>query len=79
MAQEGDLLEQVRLKIGCPYLSELRSPACRKQAAHLAGKLSAEAYSLAQWRDAVCYLTDENIPFDNAQAARAFLARWSLK
>lgn len=55
-----DLLEDLRKKSGCLYVSDLRLADHRGRAVEEALKLRPEGYTLEQWRGAVRYLLGED-------------------
>ena len=65
------LLEALRGKVGCQYISDLHylNEGERTRAAHGIHDTPPEAAALAEWNDALAYLTDEP-PAQTAQLAR---------
>ena len=72
------LLERLATATGCEYLSDLhassRLPLLREAIAGCAGR----DYPLADWTDAVQYITGETASFSSPEEARAFLYRYRL-
>lgn len=67
------LLDYLAWRAGCDYLSDLRflTSAQRLRLLHVLESVPAEAASLAQWRDALDYLTGQDA--DGAAQSRAKL------
>lgn len=69
----SELLEDLREKAGCLYLSDLHSPLFRGKALGEALTLSPEAYSLVQWQEAARYLLDREDLTSVEQVRQALL------
>lgn len=54
----SELLEYLREKAGCLYLSDLHTPSFRDRAVEEALALPPEDYSLDQWQEAARYLLE---------------------
>ena len=68
-------LDNLAATVGCDYLSELRC-ACFSGKIRRALEMVCPAdYALREWNDAVEYLTDEPLCFDNPDQAAAYLLR----
>ena len=51
-----DLLEMLTERLECTYLSDLKTPEHKAAIAGVLATISPEAYSLAQWNEALSYL-----------------------
>ncbi len=68
------LLENLADQMGILYLSDLRMTGCWKRLARCLALVSAEEYSLAEWRDAIQYLLGKKArSFRNGREARDYL------
>lgn len=80
MAITVSVLEYLSMRLGCVYLSDLRSlcRADKRRAYHVLEKIQPECDSLKNWNDALAYLTNES-PAEDCVTAReklmAFLIR----
>lgn len=79
MRTQRDLLSELARLLDCTYLSDLHTPPCSREGARLAASLSAEDYPLAQWRDAVFYLTGRQADCARAEEAQKILAEYAQK
>lgn len=68
------LLDDLQMRLGLEYLSDLRFYNYKKIKAAVED-ISAEDYTLAEWNDAVEYLTNEPMQFASACEAREFLLK----
>ena len=70
------LLEILSFKAGCIYLSDLRRPEFLPAVRRAVHTISTDRFSLWEWRDAVDYITGENLSFESAEEAAAYLANY---
>lgn len=72
--EEKDLLERLAKQMGCCYISDLKNldSAGKGKLAQELLHISADAYSLRQWNNALEYLVKQPIQ-DTAEAAYALL------
>lgn len=72
------LLDHLAAVTGCEYLSDLhlpcRLPLLREAVTGCAG----HDYSLAEWNDAVRYITGEKAVFSSPEEAKTFLSQYHL-
>lgn len=68
------LLDDLQMRLGLEYLSNLRFYNYKKIKAAVED-ISADDYALAEWNDAVEYLTKEPMQFSSACEAREFLLK----
>lgn len=68
------LLDDLQIRLGLEYLSNLRFLNYKKIKAVIED-ISANDYALAEWNDAVEYLTNEPMQFASACEAREFLLK----
>lgn len=68
------LLDDLQMRLGLEYLSDLRFYNYKKIKAAVED-ISADDYALAEWNDAVEYLTKEPMQFSSACEAREFLLK----
>lgn len=73
-----ELLEYFAVKLGCMYLSDLHQRCYLKEISHLLPGINPEQYSMAEWKDAVFYLTSQQQAFETQAEAKAFLASYIL-
>nr|WP_122012181.1 hypothetical protein [Maliibacterium massiliense] len=67
------LLDTLANHVGCAYLSNLHSPYWVAQLAPVLDALDADAYGLAEWNDAVGYITATSSTFQSVEEAYAHL------
>ena len=70
---EKELLLVLSEKAGCKYLSDLKYVADKSRIKSEIEQLLPQDFSLAQWNDAVKYLTGQNKTFDSAIEYKEFL------
>ena len=71
--QAGDeLLDTLAGRLGCNYLSDLKSPQHKAAVAEIVATIDAQRYPLAQWNEALAYLCGQNAHSD-AQSAKEAL------
>ena len=70
---EKELLLVLSEKAGCMYLSDLKYVADKSRIKSEIEQLLPQDFSLAQWNDAVKYLTGQNKTFDSAIEYKEFL------
>lgn len=75
MAESMGLLETLRRKVGCRYLSDLHNPELLPQIQYHLQKIDPEDYSLWVWRDAAEYLTAA-CPFHTVREVKQYLITW---
>ena len=75
MQDKKSLLEMLQQTAGCIFLSDIKMQAYRKQIYRALQILKADDFSLADWNEAVWYITQEDIGFCTRQDARAYLLR----
>ena len=68
-----ELLEERAEQVGCPYLSDLRGAGRLEYVRRAAALLDAQAYSLEEWKEAVCYLCGEEKDFPAPEDALRYL------
>ncbi|MEA4998015.1 MAG: hypothetical protein VB087_01365 [Candidatus Limiplasma sp.] len=56
----AELLEEVRNRLHCAYLSDLRFSPMKTQAIRCLANMDGCRYSLWEWNDAIAYLLEEN-------------------
>lgn len=71
---EHDLLKDLAAAAGCAYISDLTQTSYRDEIPMALDNIDWRNYSVAQWNDAVNYITREARVFDNAEEAYRFLA-----
>lgn len=72
-AEEGvrtDLLEQLSIRMGCQYLSDLRGTKRRFQCCSVLAEIPAEAYTTNAWNDAISYITGEKTEYTTQEEAK---------
>ena len=69
---EAALLETLRERIGYTYLSDLRRRGRTAQVCDVIAALDAASFPIAEWNDAVIYLTGKRVVFQSAEDARQF-------
>ncbi|WP_295581046.1 hypothetical protein [uncultured Oscillibacter sp.] len=74
--QKVDFLEWLALRSGCDYLSDLRVPHNPERVAASLLDVTAEQCSLAEWNEAVQYLTGAPGAFQSAGEARDHLLQF---
>lgn len=74
-AARGDLLDEIAVQLGCPFLSDLNRT-CWKAFVRLALP-PAERYSLRQWNDAVRYIFQVNEDYKTPEDAHRAMAELS--
>lgn len=79
MRTQRDLLSELARRLDCAYLSDLHTPPYSREGARLAASLLPEDYPLAQWRDAVYYLTGREADCARAEQAQKILAEYAQK
>lgn len=75
------LLDTLSAQIGCTYLSDLRflDTLQHRRLAEILKYISAEAFELREWNDALYYLTGDGQSKADAEQAKAALITWLLK
>lgn len=75
------LLDTLSAQIGCTYLSDLRfmDTLQHRRLAEILKYISAKAFELREWNDALCYLTGDSRSKTDAEHAKAALIMWLLK
>ncbi len=74
-----ELLEYIALKSGCEHLSDLCNGISDKESLFSFNAMRAvrdvkpEAYSLAEWQDAVCYITGSSSPVSTQEGCKQAL------
>ena len=67
------LLDILAAKNGCMYLSDLAGTGTNMFLLHHLHEISAQAFSLREWEDAVSYLTGQNRTFADPEQAKQYL------
>ncbi|MEG0304653.1 MAG: hypothetical protein RR576_05285 [Oscillospiraceae bacterium] len=67
------LLDEVLVKTGCSYLSDLTSPVTHKKIISAINTISAEDFPLAEWQDAYSYILQSDKDFSDAKSLRSSL------
>lgn len=78
LSQQGEgkrpnLLEKLKEKTGCTYLSDLHSPDLLPAIQEYLKDISPESWELQEWNDAVTYITGERKGFTDGGEALQFL------
>lgn len=68
-----DLLEFLTLKSCCMYLSDLHNRENLLSVQHAVRGLDTSLFSLAEWNDAVQYITGEDVSFPSREEAVQYL------
>lgn len=76
MREKKDLLEVLAERLGCTYLSDLRTKEFQSRAVRAALDFSPEDYPAFQWQDAASYLLNLIEPPHTAEEARKLLRDW---
>lgn len=71
-ATEG-LLDRIAHTLNCPYLSDLKNPSLTASICTTVSHISAESYSLHEWKDAVEYITLSAQSFNSSEEARDYI------
>ncbi|MEA4853435.1 MAG: hypothetical protein VB082_04050 [Christensenella sp.] len=70
------LLDVLAKKLRCEYLSQLRKTKLRMTLKEALVEIDPLDYGISEWNDAIQYITDEKIIFENVkQAKEYFLAQ----
>ena len=69
----GNLLDDLTERIGCEYLSNLRSEQWKEPLSLIIQKIVPENYTLDEWNESISYLTEDNRKFSTQKEARDFL------
>lgn len=72
------LLEYFAVRMGCIYLSDLHQLCYLEEIHRLLPEVNAEIYDVAEWSDAIFYLTNEKRFFETQAEAKAFLANFDF-
>ena len=75
MQDKKSILETLQQTCGCIFLSDVKMQAYHRQIYHALQILKADDFSLADWNEAVRYITQEDITFCTRQEARTYLLR----
>lgn len=67
------LLDYLAAKVGARYLSDLRFPVYQLPLCHVLRRIEIEAFDLAEWNEAVCYITGEQRNFIEITEAVKYL------
>lgn len=67
------LLDYLAAKVGARYLSDLHLAVYRSPLCHVLRALDIESFDLAEWNDAVCYITGEEKCFTEISEAAKYL------
>lgn len=67
-----DIFEELQSRVGCDYISDLRTEPYRMEAKQYAGKMNLEPYELRTLSDLAEYLYGEKQPFETHAQAKAF-------
>lgn len=67
------LLDYLAAKVGARYLSDLHLAEYRFPLCHVLRALDIESFDLAEWNDAVYYITDKEICFSEISEAVKYL------
>lgn len=70
-----DIFEDLKTKVGCEYISDLKTEFFRERAKALVAALELEAYPLHTLSDMAGYLYDVEIVFSSAGQARSFFEK----
>ncbi|MCI5773604.1 MAG: hypothetical protein MR210_03475 [Erysipelotrichaceae bacterium] len=70
------LLDDISKKIGCTYLSDLRRPEMKILVKLFLQKQVIDHYKLADWNDALSYLTNQEKKFVSFKEVETFLSHW---
>lgn len=69
----SELMEIICVKTGCGYISDLKYFRNREVLVRVIKELPLERWSVEEWMDAVCYLTDETCLLHSQAAAKSCL------
>lgn len=72
-----ELLEVLQYKTGCMYLSDLHIPENTHLVLHAIKKINPEFFSLQEWTDAICYITEQEVQFNKISDAVRYLEGYS--
>lgn len=70
---DTSLLEYLKQKIGCLYLSDLPLSQFRRQIVEELEKRSAGSFPIREWNDTVSYITKEYVSFQDEHEALEYL------
>ena len=70
--RSDELLDTLTVRLGCNYLSDLKSPQHKAGIAGVLATITAESYPLAQWNEALAYLCGQ-APCADVESARRML------
>lgn len=71
------LLESIQVQVGCMYLSDLHIPSNLPLVQRALRKIEPDSYPLREWNDAVCYITGQELHFENQRDAAKYLMNWN--
>lgn len=75
-----DLLEQLSIRMGCQYLSDLRGTKRRFQCCSVLAEIPAVAYTTNAWNDAISYITGEKTEYTTQEEAKnGLISRLEMK
>lgn len=72
------LLEYFAIKMKCIYLSDLHQLCYLEEIHRLLPEINPEIYDVAEWNDAIFYLTGEKKNFEIQAEAKEFLANYDF-
>lgn len=72
------LLEYIAQKSECEYLSDLRIHKERYNIRKTIGEIEPQLYSLREWTDTVCYITERYTEFETVEQAVKYLLEYIL-
>lgn len=70
---QASLLELLAVRSCCTYLSNLHHPLNLPQIQHAVQGLEPSSFSLAEWNDAVRYITGEDVTFPSREETFQYL------
>ena len=78
MEKFAGLLEYIAQKSGCEYLSDLHIYKERYYIRKTIVEIEPQLYSLREWTDAVCYITEQYMEFETVEQAVKYLLEYIL-
>lgn len=76
MKKEQGLLEMLKERAGCMYLSDLHQKRFQSVIGETLAEYDPGLYSMDEWKDAVSYITNEDREFGTVEEAKSFLNQY---